>query len=80
MPTIIYDDKQKKAINLDNVDTIKLDRSGAGFHIVFQKQITVKDSYMSTTLDRWVYGSEDERDKVFRTIIDSYGYRVGGWM
>ncbi|WP_026632079.1 hypothetical protein [Dyadobacter alkalitolerans] len=76
MPTIIYDEKQKKAINLDNVDTLKLDGSGAEFHIVFQKQITVKDSYMSTTLDRWVYTTEHERDSVFRSIVDSYGYRV----
>lgn len=76
MPTIIFDENQQKAINLDNVDTIKPDQNGSDFHIVFEKQLPVGDSFLATTLDTWVYHNQRERDKVFWNIVHSYGYKA----
>jgi hypothetical protein len=77
MTKFIYDDKQKKSVNLENVDTIQLDDKRNEYTITFEKQLSVKDTYVATTLARWSYTSKEERDHVFQTIIADGGKRVG---
>lgn len=73
MANIIYDQKQKKAVNLDNVDSITCSESGADFQIIFYKVAPWDSRTADTSIAKWTYKDESERDTVFNLIIQKYG-------
>ena len=73
MATIIYDSKQDRSVNLDNVDTIMKSDNDGDFDITFQKLIVVRERYFHASLEIWVYKDEAERDSVYASIIQKHG-------
>lgn len=88
MPTFIHNGNQQRAINLDYLDSIKKDNQN-GFEIVFERVVSnrvpnaIASGFPDETpggmaeVGRWRFENEKERDKVLKSILDSFGMRIG---
>lgn len=79
MPTFIHNEKQKRAINLDFIDSItKEDVNGfeSGFEIIFERVPANGTAEGLAEVGRWRFETEKERDKVLKWILNSYGLGV----
>ncbi|WP_353718884.1 hypothetical protein [Dyadobacter sp. 676] len=76
MAAFIYNLKQQRAINLDNIDSIRKDNAG-GFEIVFERALPNGSQAGLTEVDRWRFPTEKERDEVLQSILEGYGLRFG---
>lgn len=74
MPTFIRNEKQPRAINLDNVDSIKTE-NGIHYEIVFERGLHNAGLGELSVIDRWQFDTEKERDKVLKWILDSYALK-----
>ena len=77
MATLLYDPRQRRSVNLDNVDSIQLKDDEKGIKILFEKVIVVDEKDFHLVIDRWEYKDVAERDSVYRSIMRDYGKRVG---
>lgn len=76
MATFAYNDQQKRAINLDNVDSITKD-SADGFEIHFEQALFNGSSAGLAVIDRWRFSTEKDRDRAYRSIVQHYGLPHG---
>jgi|GEM_PF-3308028 len=74
MPTFIRNEKQPRAINLDNIDSIKIE-NGIHYEIVFERGLQNAGLEELSVIDRWRFDTEKERDKVLKWILDSYALK-----
>lgn len=74
MPTFIRNEKQPRAINLDNIDSIKAE-NGIRYEIVFERGVYAAGSGELAVIDRWQFDTEKERDKVLKWILDNYALK-----
>jgi hypothetical protein len=74
MAIFAYDARQKMAVNLDLVDVIRVGMDNDGQHYVsFHRQVGIADRSVSGEVAHWVFDTEDERDKTYKTIVTSHG-------
>jgi len=76
MATIAYSDEQERAINLDNVDSLRKE-NGDGFQVVFERTLPIGNSAGPVVIDRWRFATEKQRDRAFKSIIQNYGLPHG---
>lgn len=70
MATIIYDESQKEAVNLDNVDYIKIER---GNHkIVFYKMEPAEGGQIVASIT-WKFDSMPLTERRFNQIMKEFG-------
>jgi hypothetical protein len=74
MPTLIRNEKQQRVINLDNIDSIRKEDS-IHFEIVFERGLFNGSAGELSVIDRWLFDTEKERDKVLKWILDNYAMK-----
>ncbi|SEJ49911.1 hypothetical protein SAMN05216327_111183 [Dyadobacter sp. SG02] len=75
MPTFIHTEKQDRAINLENIDSIKKE-NGIRYEIVFESVPAQGNQEGLTEVGRWQFDTEKERDKTLKWILSNYGIGV----
>jgi hypothetical protein len=64
---------QTQIVNLDQVETIKLEASSDLFQIHFTKQIIFHQMPQQATLAKWSFKTEAERNKILMKVLAKHG-------